>query len=257
MSLRDTLDRSFVIAFLLSFTALCGLAQVPQGKKLRLPWPVPDQFKNVRNPVPATGESIETGRVVYVKECLTCHGSAGVGDGPQARDLDIMVSNMRKDIVAQSDGALYYKITTGKKPMPEYVHTLKPADRWHVINYVRTLQEVPQKWSAPESFKAKKNPVAGDSTSIEMGHTLYADQCASCHGESGTGDGEEAKTPGKAVGNLRVDLDGRDDGDLFWKLQEGHDAGLERLKSLGDEERWHLINFIRTLGEKPAAASFP
>jgi len=237
--------------------ALPALALSPQGKKPREPWALPDKYKNVQNPVPATPESIETGKVVYVKECLTCHGPTGVGDGPQAKDLEVEVGNLRKEMAGQTDGELYYKISSGRKPMPNYIKTLKPADRWHVINYLRTLQETPGKWAAPEAFKAKKNPVAADTASIDAGRKLYAQKCVSCHGESGAGDGEEAKKLGNAVGNLRINLGGRGDGELFWKLLEGHEAGLERLKSLGDEERWHLINYVRTLGEKPATANSP
>jgi mono/diheme cytochrome c family protein len=239
------------MAFLLALPALSGLAQAPQGKKPREPWPVPEKFKTVKNPVPATPESVEAGKLVFVKECLTCHGPTGVGDGAQAKDLEVEVGNLRRDIAKQADGELYYKISSGKKPMPEFVKTLKPANRWHVINYIRTLQET---WTAPDAFKTRKNPFAADAASIAAGKTLYAAKCASCHGAEGAGDGEEAKKLGNAVGDLRKDPAGRSDGELFWKLLEGHETARDTLKGLGDEERWHSVNYLRTLGEKPAAA---
>jgi mono/diheme cytochrome c family protein len=39
----------------------------------------------------------------------------------------------------ESDGALFWKITTGKKPMPTYGKRLSETDRWNLVNYIRTL----------------------------------------------------------------------------------------------------------------------
>ena len=41
----------------------------------------------------------------------------------------------------ESDGALFWKITHGKKPMPAYESRLSPTERWNVINYLRTLNK--------------------------------------------------------------------------------------------------------------------
>jgi mono/diheme cytochrome c family protein len=252
MSWKETLQRTLLIALVLSLPAIPGLAQAPQGKRPREPWAVPDKFKKVHNPLPTTRESIESGEVVYVKECLTCHGPTGAGDGPRADYLEGGVPSLRTTIAEQTDGELYYKVSSGRKPMPEFVKTLKPADRWNVINYIRMLQVTPQRWAAPDTFRARRNQVARDSASIKVGQKSYAAKCASCHGKSG--DGEETKKLGTSVGDLRKGLADHSDGELFWKLLEGHEAAMETLRSLGDKERWHLINYVRTLGEQPAAA---
>ena len=39
----------------------------------------------------------------------------------------------------QTDGALFWKTTEGKKPMPEYSKLLKDDERWDVVNCIRTL----------------------------------------------------------------------------------------------------------------------
>ena len=39
----------------------------------------------------------------------------------------------------EPDGALYWKITTGRKPMPDYGTRLSAKERWNVVNYLRTL----------------------------------------------------------------------------------------------------------------------
>jgi mono/diheme cytochrome c family protein len=38
----------------------------------------------------------------------------------------------------ESDGELFWKITTGRGPMPAWRH-LPEADRWALVRYIRTL----------------------------------------------------------------------------------------------------------------------
>ena len=52
------------------------------------PWEVPAKDKNMENPVKADDESIKVGRMVYNKNCASCHGKTGLGDGVKARGLD-------------------------------------------------------------------------------------------------------------------------------------------------------------------------
>ena len=99
-------------------------------------------------PQPALVESnitsIHAGRAVYCDQCLCCHGSNGKGDGPSASDLnphpdDLSIGALR----AEPDGALFWKITNGRDPMPGFDTLLAPKDRWNVINYLRTLEPKP------------------------------------------------------------------------------------------------------------------
>ena len=46
-------------------------------------------------------------------------------------------------IGAESDGALFWKITTGKASMPSFETEISERDRWNVINYLRTLKPRP------------------------------------------------------------------------------------------------------------------
>src|SRR2546428_147266 len=74
----------------------------------------------------------------YTKHCASCHGPSGDGDGSAAAELGIHPAKLSESR-SQSDGALFWKITTGKKPMPGYGAKLSEADRWNVINYLKTL----------------------------------------------------------------------------------------------------------------------
>src|SRR5689334_14382660 len=49
-------------------------------------------------------------------------------------------------------------------------------------------------WSVPARAARKQNPVPADAASIAKGKKLYADACATCHGEAGKGNGPSAAT---------------------------------------------------------------
>jgi hypothetical protein len=75
--------------------------------------------------------------------CETLRGMSrkdGKRDGPDAADLGIHPAKLSDPVIRQeTDGELFWKITVGKKPMPNYGTRLSPTDRWNVINYLRSL----------------------------------------------------------------------------------------------------------------------
>ena len=77
-----------------------------------------------------------------MKQCASCHGTTGEGDGPAANDLERKPDSLKHPEAAkESDGELFWKLTEGKKPMPSFAKLLSEEDRWHVINYTRTFAE--------------------------------------------------------------------------------------------------------------------
>jgi mono/diheme cytochrome c family protein len=108
------------------------------------PWDAPARAARRKNPIPADAKSISAGKDVYVANCLKCHGDKGKGDGPSAKDLDKKPRDLSDPkIAAQTDGSMFWKLTTGKKPMPVFGDLISENDRWNVINYVRTLEPAP------------------------------------------------------------------------------------------------------------------
>ena len=84
--------------------------------------------------------SLTAGQKIYLKRCVASHGKTGNGDGPDAADLGIDPAKLSDPAIrVEKDGELFWKITVGKKPMPNYSTRLSPADRWNVINYLRSL----------------------------------------------------------------------------------------------------------------------
>jgi len=113
-------------------------------------------------------------------------------------------------------------------------------------------------WVAPARAAARKNPVAANETSIALGKKTYERHCLVCHGKEGKGDGSTAAQLEKRPSDLsNPKLWEQSDGALLWKITEGHKP-MPTFKDLtSDEERWPVINYIRTLAPKPAASDQP
>jgi mono/diheme cytochrome c family protein len=106
------------------------------------PWPVPDAAKNKANPVKSDAASIAEGKALYNQHCKSCHGTKGKGDGPKAAQLDTESGDFSvAAFQAQTDGALFYKTSEGRKDMPSYKKKIPEAnDMWAVVNYLRTFK---------------------------------------------------------------------------------------------------------------------
>jgi mono/diheme cytochrome c family protein len=103
-------------------------------------WTAPARAAAKKNPIAADAASIGRGKAVYTAECVTCHGASGKGDGPQAKDLEKNPGNLTK-LQGQSPGALFWKVTEGRKPMPSLGSKLTEQQRWDVVNYIQTLSK--------------------------------------------------------------------------------------------------------------------
>lgn len=104
----------------------------------RTTWQAPSTETAKQNPVTANQTSVAVGQKLYTKNCASCHGPSGDGDGRAAAELHIYPAKL-SDSHSESDGALFWKITNGKKPMPGYGAKLSETERWSLINYIRTL----------------------------------------------------------------------------------------------------------------------
>ena len=102
--------------------------------------PAPSAAK--KNPIASTQESIAAGQKIYSKTCAMCHGKTGDADGSAVIELNIHPAKLSDPKLAtESDGSLFWKITTGKKPMPAYGKRLSETDRWQLVNYIRTFSK--------------------------------------------------------------------------------------------------------------------
>jgi mono/diheme cytochrome c family protein len=106
----------------------------------------------------------------------------------------------------------------------------------------------------PEEEKNRKNPLAPNEESLEIGRKIFSSQCIMCHGEKGDGKGDLAVEDNLPVPDFtRAETQKkRTDGEWFYILKQGHGHMPAQGKRLREEQRWNLINFIRTLQEKKA-----
>jgi mono/diheme cytochrome c family protein len=106
-------------------------------------------------------------------------------------------------------------------------------------------------WNAPESLKDKKNPFATDESSLARGKKSYISECARCHGKKGEGDGSSASRIDQTVADLSsAKVQSQSDGELFWKISEGRKPMPINKNTLTDDQRWDIINYIRTFKKK-------
>jgi mono/diheme cytochrome c family protein len=106
------------------------------------PWTVPAEYKTMKNTVAKGDESNKAGMALYTKNCASCHGKTGLGDGVKTR----MLKDFPGDLSAagyqnQTDGEQFYKTKFGKGEMPKYEGKLSDDDIWNIVNYMRTFKK--------------------------------------------------------------------------------------------------------------------
>ncbi len=118
-----------------------------------------------------------------------------------------------------------------------------------VAGFTIKIQPTQKAWPVPAADKAKKNPVVTSAESINAGKELWSMNCKSCHGSKGLGDGSKAAQLKTEPGDFSTPaFQSQTDGEIFYKLSVGRDDMPASKKKIPDEEdRWNLVNFIRTL----------
>jgi mono/diheme cytochrome c family protein len=96
----------------------------------------------VKNPIPASVESVAAGKQAYTRLCAPCHGTSGEGGSgndliPASPDLtDAMWDH------GSTDGEIFTSIKNGIAPefnMTPFKDRLKDDEVWHVVNYLRSI----------------------------------------------------------------------------------------------------------------------
>ncbi|HEY0036235.1 MAG TPA: cytochrome c [Longimicrobium sp.] len=87
-------------------------------------------------------EVLVRGELVYTRNCTTCHGPTGAGDGPVVGGGKFPYAPPLNggSAVARSDGYIYAVVEAGRGQMPPYGERITHMDRWALVEYVRALQ---------------------------------------------------------------------------------------------------------------------
>jgi mono/diheme cytochrome c family protein len=109
---------------------------------------------------------------------------------------------------------------------------------------------VQEKWVVPDKYVNMKNPT-DPKADLNIGKSLYDKHCKSCHGKEGYGDGPKANEMKGDLGDFSsADFHKQTDGELFYKTSFGRDDMPEFTKKMpDDEDRWLIVNYMRTMKE--------
>lgn len=136
------MKRKFLLTTTLVFAgiAIFGIISAFQPKK---PWVVPDKYDKMKNTVVSNDESLKNGKELWARNCQSCHGKSGHGDGSKAAQLKTEPGNFSiPDVQKQSDGSLFYKISEGREDMPSFKKKIPDQDDiWSLVDYIRTLNK--------------------------------------------------------------------------------------------------------------------
>jgi high-affinity iron transporter len=129
-----------------------------------------------------TGElSIAAGRETYQRNCASCHGEIGLGDGPAAKGMDPAPPAIG-DAATMADAtpALLYRVISVGVPGTQMVAwgaTLTAQQRWEIVAYLQSLHATPGQ--------------------VVEGEGLFVQSCAACHGPAGGLDGAATRALSK------------------------------------------------------------
>jgi DMSO reductase family type II enzyme heme b subunit len=234
-------------------------------------------------PMPEETEELqEKGRGIYMERCSFCHGLMGDGEGPAAKYLDPRPRDFTlgtfKFRTTQSgelptNDDLFRTVSRGLPgtamqsfDSDRIKNGLSEDQRWAVIAYIKTFA---QEFDDPEFDPVKTGKVISlpvnraphTAEIIAKGEKVFERaKCWSCHGKLGRGDGNKefrkddwgfpirirnVTHPWKIKAGSRVE-------DIYMRFTTGI-SGTPMpsfVKSLNEEDRWNLANYIKSLQHK-------
>ncbi len=150
----------------------------------------------------AADPMLERGRWVYLGSCAVCHGVAGDGQGMTARMFLTQPRDFRPGVYKfrstptgslPLDRDLFLTLTRGVRGTAMVPQThLSDADRWAVVQYLKTFSRRFQREAGPVPIPVASPPPVTPAF-LQEGRSVYAEAgCGECHGAGGRGDGPKA-----------------------------------------------------------------
>ena len=105
-------------------------------------WTIPDTAPTEKNPISSTPEALKKGASLYKSNCLSCHGTKGLGDGPDVDKKDRRNKPANLTLSRNPEGVVFYKIWNGRKDpdMPAFKARMTRDEIWTVVTYVISLR---------------------------------------------------------------------------------------------------------------------
>ena len=113
-----------------------------QGQKKAEAWPVPATEKCKVNPVKADDATLQLGTSSWSKNCASCHGKTGLGDGVKGRMCKTNPGDfLSVEFQAFTDGELFYRTKTGRNEMPSFDKKIPENEIWALVNHMRSFKK--------------------------------------------------------------------------------------------------------------------
>jgi len=183
-------------------------------------------------------EEVSRGGALFAANCASCHGTTGVGDGKASASLLPKPANLTA--ARFSDERLSSVLWNGVagSSMPPW-RQLPTEDLRALVAYVQGLH-------VPSAV-----PPTPEATSLNEGESLFAANCASCHGARGAGNGPAAGALAPQPTNFHLK---KPTPERAWEVLENGLPGtaMPPWKSqLSVDQRYALVEFVRSLYGPP------
>ena len=157
-----------------------------------------------------------------------------------------MVAGIALAVALAAAAALWYLRTTGLS-----ARSTPSSLEAEVARRVRA-------WAIPADARERRNPIAPSDEALASGRAHFADHCASCHANDGSGNTEMGRNLFPKSPDMRQAATQQlTDGELFWIIENGIRftgmPGWSTGTSEGEAATWHLVHFIRHLPNLTAA----
>lgn len=230
-----TLSFWFVLVLLLSACSLSEDITPPPGAVLPSPQPITPVPQGALFPLIAPNPA--GAQAIFAEKCAPCHGTLGLGDGPQAADLPAPPAPIGSaQLARQARPADWYQVVTqGRidKFMPPF-NSLTEGQRWDVVAFLLNLHV------SDEDFA--------------RGEAVFAENCANCHGNFGLGDGAEAPAPMPSFADQKW-MSQRAAQDFYAAIAQGVGENMPAFaEKLTENDIWAVSAYLRTLSFQSNAA---
>ena len=102
-------------------------------------WVIPEDRKGKLSSFPFNDSTRNAGEKIFTVNCRACHGTPG-----KSNYLNLVPppgDPVSEKIQRNSDGELFYKVTSGRGQMPSFRNVLTSEEVWDVISYFRSFNK--------------------------------------------------------------------------------------------------------------------
>ena len=187
--------------------------------------------------LPAGAVDLAAGREIFTKNCASCHGTLGLGDGPAAAGLNPKPPALASSkVMREVTPATMFRIASvgvPGTPMAGFASALTAEQRWNVVSYLISLRAQPAQ--------------------VAEGEGLFLQRCSSCHAVTGASDAPLARTLSKLppeVGTFAWQVY-HSDAQLAGVVHAGlPGTAMPATPDLSDAQLASVVAYVRTIPQR-------